>query len=330
MKLLHRCIRPFTLVIFLITLLFSISYGAVHIPFADVVRVFLGSGNDTDQFIILSLRLPRIVEAAMAGAGLSIVGACLQALLRNPMADPYVLGVSSGAAFGATIAIILGLGLFQMSLSAFFFALVTIYMVYTFAKTGFKVSPTAMLLAGIALSTFLTALISLLMLLNHDELSKIVFWTMGSFSLITWTQVYFSAPVILGGSLILYFFTRDINVIMTGEEAAEHLGVDTEAVKKYVLLLSSLITATIVSISGIIGFVGLIIPNISRLLVGPDNRILVPFSALLGATFMVFTDTLARLILAPAEIPSGIITAALGGPFFLYLLIKSKNKAESM
>jgi iron complex transport system permease protein len=182
-----------------------------------------------------------------------------------------------------------------------------------------------MLLAGIAVSAFLSAVISLLMLLNRDELSTIVFWTMGGFNLVSWDKVFFSLPVIIGGTAVMYTYSRDLNVIITGEQVAEHLGVDTEKVKKIILTVGALVTAASVAVGGIIGFVGLIIPHMSRLLVGPDNRILVPFSGILGASFLVLADAAARVLLKPAEIPVGIITAAFGGPFFLYLLVKNKR-----
>lgn len=318
----------FLLLIF--TMILSISAGAVKIPLQEILNVFLGGGSETSRTIILNLRLPRVVESAVVGMGLSVVGAFFQGLLRNPMADPYVLGISSGAAFGATIAIILGLGIFGLSFMAFITSLMTVFFVYTISKTGTRVSMTTMLLAGIAISAFMSAIISLMMLLNHDEFSRIVFWTMGGFSLINWNGVVFSTPVILIGSFVMYVFSRDVNAILTGEEVAEHLGVNTELVKKVILVTGSLVTATAVSVGGIIGFVGLVVPHISRLIVGPDNRILVPFSAISGAIFLTFADLLARVILKPMEIPIGIITAAFGGPFFLYLLIKSKQKGEGM
>jgi iron complex transport system permease protein len=311
-------------------MILSISAGAVKIPLQEILNVFLGGGSETSRTIILNLRLPRVVESAVVGMGLSVVGAFFQGLLRNPMADPYVLGISSGAAFGATIAIILGLGIFGLSFMAFITSLMTVFFVYTISKTGTRVSMTTMLLAGIAISAFMSAIISLMMLLNHDEFSRIVFWTMGGFSLINWNGVVFSTPVILIGSFVMYVFSRDVNAILTGEEVAEHLGVNTELVKKVILVTGSLVTATAVSVGGIIGFVGLVVPHISRLIVGPDNRILVPFSAISGAIFLTFADLLARVILKPMEIPIGIITAAFGGPFFLYLLIKSKQKGEGM
>ncbi|MEQ6359254.1 iron complex transport system permease protein [Thermoanaerobacter thermohydrosulfuricus] len=318
----------FSLLVF--TMILSISAGAVKIPLQEILNVFLGGGSETSRTIILNLRLPRAIESAIVGMGLSVVGTFFQGLLRNPMADPYVLGVSSGAAFGATIAIILGLGIFGLSFMAFITSLMTVFFVYTISKTGTRVSMTTMLLAGIAISAFMSAIISLMMLLNHDEFSRIVFWTMGGFSLINWNSVVFTTPIIVIGSFVMYIFSRDVNAILTGEEVAEHLGVNTELVKKIILITGSLVTATAVSVGGIIGFVGLIVPHISRLIVGPDNRVLVPFSAISGAIFLTFADLLARIILKPMEIPIGIITAAFGGPFFLYLLIKSKQKSEGM
>jgi iron complex transport system permease protein len=318
----------FLLLVF--TMILSISAGAVKIPLQEILNVFLGGGSETSRTIILNLRLPRAIESAVVGMGLSVVGTFFQGLLRNPMADPYVLGISSGAAFGATIAIILGLGIFGLSFMAFITSLMTVFFVYTISRTGTRVSMTTMLLAGIAISAFMSAIISLMMLLNHDEFSRIVFWTMGGFSLINWNSVVFSTPIIIIGSFMMYVFSRDVNAILTGEEVAEHLGVNTELVKKIILVTGSLVTATAVSVGGIIGFVGLIVPHISRLIVGPDNRVLVPFSAISGAIFLTFADLLARVILKPMEIPIGIITAAFGGPFFLYLLIKSKQKSEGM
>ncbi|MEW9081536.1 FecCD family ABC transporter permease [Caldanaerobacter subterraneus] len=322
----------FTSAFFLLLLIMalSISAGAVHIPLQEILNVLLGKGDEVNRRIILTLRLPRVIESALVGMGLSVVGAFFQGLLRNPMADPYVLGISSGAAFGATIAIIMGLGIFGLSSMAFITALLTIFFVYTVSRTGSRLSMTTMLLAGIAISAFMFAIISLLMLLNHDQFSRIVFWTMGGFGLVSWPQVIYSSPLILIGSFVMYAFSRDVNAILTGEESAEHLGVNAEFVKKIILVLGSLVTASCVSVGGIIGFVGLIVPHISRLIVGPDNRVLVPFSALFGASFLTFADLLARVILKPVEMPIGIITATFGGPFFLYLLVRSKQKNEGM
>ncbi|MCR4443180.1 MAG: iron ABC transporter permease [Peptococcaceae bacterium] len=331
MKLLYNSYKTLLVVFFILLLVaaaFSLSLGTVRITAGDLIRLLAGYDDGTNRIILFSLRLPRVIQAAFVGAGLSVVGTFLQGLLRNPMADPYVLGVSSGAAFGATFAIISGLGTASVGLGSFLAALGTIYAVYMIAKSGSRVSMASMLLAGIAISAFMSSIISLMMLLHHDELSRIVFWTMGSFSLVTWRNVLFSAPLITAGCLVMFAYSRELNAIMTGEEIAEHLGVNTEAVKKVVLTAGALVTAAAVAVTGIIGFVGLIVPHICRLLVGPDNRILVPFAALAGAIFLILADTLARLILAPAEMPTGIITAAVGGPFFIYLLIRSKMKHE--
>ncbi|MBE0067925.1 FecCD family ABC transporter permease [Thermoanaerobacterium thermosaccharolyticum] len=315
-----------SIMVLIASLMFSASVGAVKIPLKSIVDIIFGGGNNTDRMILLKLRLPRIIEAAFTGMGLSVAGTFFQGLLKNPMADPYVLGISSGAAFGASIAIVLGLGLFGLQFMAFASALVTIYVVYMLSKKGPNVSMQTMLLAGIAISAFMSSIISLMMLLNHNEMSQIVFWTMGGFSLISWSQIFYTVPIIFIGCIALYVFSRDLNVMMTGEEIAEHLGIDTERVKKIILIVGSLITASSVSAGGIIGFVGLIVPHISRLIIGSDNRALVPFSGILGASFLVLADTLARIAMAPVEIPVGIITAAFGGPFFLYLLIKNKNR----
>lgn len=315
---------------FILMAVFSISAGAVDMPLRKILDVFLGKGDEASRTIILALRLPRVIEAAVVGMGLSVAGAFFQGLLRNPMADPYVLGISSGAALGATIAIVLGFGILGLNAMAFIASLMTVFFVYAISKVGGRISMTTMLLAGIAVSAFMSAVISLMMLLNHGELSRIIFWTMGGFNLTSWEDVMFSVPVIAIGSFALYTFSRDVNAILTGEEVAEHLGVNTELVKKVVLALGLLVTATAVSVGGVIGFVGLIVPHISRLMVGADNRVLVPFSAIFGATFLLFADVVARVILKPVEVPIGIITAAFGGPFFLYLLIKNRRKGEGM
>lgn len=313
------------ILLLVLMLIISASLGAVKIPPGEMLDILTGKGKAPYNTILLNIRLPRVVEAAIVGTGLSVSGAFFQGLLHNPMADPYILGVSSGAALGATISMVAGLGIAGTHILAFMTALVTVYAVLALSKTGTRISVTTMLLAGIAVSAFLSSIISLMMLFNHEELGKIVFWMMGGLGLVSWKEVMVSAPVILVGSSIMYAFSRDMNAIILGEETAEHLGVDIEKVKKVVLFLGSLITATAVSVSGIIGFVGLIVPHITRLLVGPDNRVLVPFTAVIGAIFLVLADTLSRMVIPPTEIPVGIITAAFGGPFFLYVLNTSKT-----
>lgn len=325
--------KGFTYILLLIILILSMGFsamvGAVKIPLARLIEI-LSTINapglyKTDKLILFSLRIPRILESGLVGMALAVVGACFQGLLKNPMADPYVLGVSSGAAFGATIAIILGLGVVATNALAFLIALVTVFMVYVMAKRGSKVDMTSMLLAGVAVSAFLSSVISFFMLLNHEEMSRIVFWTMGSLSYVTWREVIISTIIILPLSFIVYLYSKELNALLTGEESAYHLGIDVEKTKRILLIIGSLITAAAVSVSGIIGFVGLIIPHIVRLFTGPDHRMLIPISAISGGIFLVWADTLSRFILSPAEIPIGIITSAVGGPFFLYLLVKNRR-----
>lgn len=293
--------------------------------------ISLDSITTSQYAIIWSVRLPRILLGVIVGAGLSISGAAFQGLLKNPMADPYILGISSGAALGAAIAIILKLdvsvmGFTGISVMAFIGALIAVTLVYNIGKIKNQVPVTTLLLAGIAVGQFLTAITSLLMVLYNKDMTKIIYWTLGSLAGKGWNPIKtFSIPMILAMGIIM-FFARDINIMLTGEESAKSLGVNVERTKVYILLIGTFITSIAVSISGIIGFVGLIIPHIVRLIVGPDHRILLPASAIVGSIFMVFTDTIARTAISPIEVPVGIITAIFGGPFFIYLL-RSKKKA---
>lgn len=314
-----------SIILLILLIIISVAVGAVKIPLKEIIAILLGRGDATYSTILINLRLPRILEAMAVGLGLSVSGAFFQGLLNNPMADPYILGISSGAALGATISMALGLGMLGTEFFAFVTALMTIYVVISLSKRGPRMSMTTMLLTGVAVSAFLSAIISLMMFFNNHKLASIVFWMMGGLNLVSWKQVAVSLPIILIGSSIMYVFSREMNAIIMGEETAEHLGVNIEKVKNIILLCGSLVTAVAVSVSGIIGFVGLIIPHITRLLVGPDNRILVPFSAIFGAIFLVFADTLSRTIIQPIEIPIGIITAIFGGPFFLYILRTNKS-----
>ena len=287
--------------------------------------------SDSYKTIILNIRLPRVLLGVLVGASLASAGAAFQGLFKNPMADPYVIGISSGAALGASIAIILGmrstiLGLSPVSIFAFIGSLLTVFTVYYISKVKNRVPVNTLLLSGIAIGQFLTAIMSFLMVVYTKNMEKIIFWTLGSLSGKGWDPlIRISLPTIIS-IIILNFFARDLNVILTGEESAESLGVDVEKIKIYILILSSFITSMVVSVSGIIGFVGLIIPHIVRLIVGPDHRVLLPSSALFGGIFMIFADTIARTIISPIEVPVGIITAMFGGPFFIYLLRKKKKE----
>ncbi|WP_165000267.1 FecCD family ABC transporter permease [Anaerophilus nitritogenes] len=317
--------------------------GIANIKITDALRIVLHQLpvmkniikiediSKSHQIIIKSIRLPRILLSVLVGMSLSISGATFQGIFKNPMADPFVIGISSGAALGATLAIIFNidikiLQINTISLFALLGALGTTYMVYNLARINSQIPVTTLLLSGIAVGQFLTAIMSFLMVLYSNDLNKIIFWTLGGFSTKGWQQVKIIAlPVLIGWSL-LYFVSKDLNVMLLGEESAKNLGIEVEKTKRMILLINSFMVAVAVSVSGIIGFVGLIIPHIVRILVGPDHRILIPIAGLGGGLFMLLADTVARTIIAPIEIPVGIITAIFGGPFFIYLLKKKKSR----
>lgn len=330
----------------IIALLFSIiifsTIGSANIGPFDTLKIVLSKipvvGKKIDisympksyQAIILNIRVPRVLVGVLVGAALSGVGAVFQGMFKNPMADPYVIGISSGAALGAGLVIVLDItwtafGVSSISIGAFIGAVLTTFLVYWIARIKNKVPVTVLLLSGIAVGQFMTAILSFLMVIYTKDMTKIIYWTLGSFSGKGWQHLAsISIPMILS-MFIINFFARDLNIMLLGEESAQNLGVNVEKTKIIILVICSFIISIAVSISGIIGFVGLIIPHIVRIIIGPDHRILIPTSMLVGGIFMIFADTLARTIISPTEIPVGIITALFGGPFFIYLLKKSKK-----
>lgn len=329
-------------ILLLILIFFASTLGAAKIPFRDSIVIIFSKFPLVGQYIstegireshiliVRNIRFPRILLSALIGIALSGSGVIFQGIFKNPMADPYVLGVSSGAAFGATLAIVFGveatfLGFGAITLMAFAGAILTTFFVYHIARIGTKIPVVTLLLAGIAVSFLLSAFISLLMTLNREEIQKIIFWTMGSVSASSWKHVILSSPIILLGSTFYIAFARDLNVMLMGDDTAKSLGLEVERLKKTLLIVASLVAASSVAVSGIIGFVGLIIPHMIRLIVGPDHRVLIPFTLLGGAIFMILADTLARIVIAPAEIPVGIITSLFGAPFFIFLLYKNKK-----
>jgi len=331
------------LVILVFSMLFSITLGSVRIPLNETVRIVLSKVKylnsiidisnikESNIFIVLSIRLPRILLAAIVGSVLAVVGTTYQAIFKNPMADPYVMGVSSGAAFGATIGILLKLnvgilGFGTTSILAFAGALITTFIVYNLARVGNKISTTSILLAGIVMSSILSSGISIMMIFNHDELARIVNWTMGSFNSASWEQIMVIVIPVALGLIFLVSLSREMNAIVLGEEEAQNIGVNVERVKKMILITASLLSACVVSVSGIIGFVGIIVPHLFRLIFGADHKVILPVSAIGGGIFLLISDTIARTIVPGFEIPVGVITSLFGGPFFLYLLKKSKSK----
>ena len=281
--------------------------------------------------IVMELRLPRILMAALVGAALSLAGAAFQGLLRNPLADPYIVGTSAGAAVGGVFAIIFNvrmsfLGISSVAILAFTGAIAAMYLIYQLSNVGGKIPTDTFLLAGVVVGSFLWALVSFLLTLADKSLHEVVFWLMGSTQCATYTQIIMLAVYLAIGFAGLMFYSHHLNLITMGDETAAHLGVDVEKVKILIIVFASLITAAAVSVAGLIGFVGLMIPHVVRILLGADHRIMFPASLLAGAIFLAFTDTAARSLLSPREVPVGVLTAVMGAPFFLYLLRKTHSK----
>lgn len=308
---------PLYIVLLLALMVGSSMLGAAHLEWAELWH----------SPIFLNLRLPRILLCVLAGAALSVSGASYQAIFRNSLTDPYVLGISSGASLGAAIAIVVGLQYTLLGIGgcALLSALLTIWLIYRIATIGNRLHSTTLLLTGVCLTFLISALVSLLMVMHQDKMESIIFWTMGSFSSATWNGVLTLFPVVVLGVAVVLRHGRDLNLLLVGSEAAQSMGVDVEKVKKRLLLATTFMIAFTVSCSGVIGFVGLVVPHCVRLIVGPDNRKVLPFSIVLGSIFVLVCDTLARTVLQPGELPVGSLTALVGAPLFIYLLYRNKQ-----
>lgn len=298
-----------------------------------ILGLFLGSVDirsfdENSLYIIKHLRLPRVIMCVLSGAGLAVCGAAYQAIFRNPLSDPYTLGISSGAALGAAIAIVLGLDVFFFSIGgfAFSFALLTVWIIIRISSVGNRLHITTLLLAGISINFLIAAIISIIMVVNQDSMDKIIFWTMGSLSGSKFSDITIVLPFVLIGIIIIRIYARELNALLTGNDTARSLGVNVERTKKIILFFSTLMIGVIVSYCGVIGFVGLIVPHIIRLLVGSDNRRIIPYSIFGGMIFMLVADIISRTVIAPSELPIGSITAVVGAPFFIYLLYNAKKK----
>jgi iron complex transport system permease protein len=321
--------------ILVLSAILSLCVGPVDIAFADVVQALWqsGQGDNIKAVILFDIRLPRLILAALVGAALAQSGVVMQGFFQNPMADPYIVGVSSGAGLGATLAIWLGLdfwfyGLSGVGVLAFIGALMVTATVYFVSQRGGRLPVMLVLLTGVAIGALTSALTSFLMVSTRGDMfdtQRILFWLMGSLASRRWEHVHIAWPQIVVGALFLQWMARDLNLIIQGEENALYLGVDVERSKRLLLVGASLLAAAAVSVSGIIGFVGLVVPHVMRLVVGPDNRRLMPASMLGGAILLVNADLLARVVVEPAELPIGIITSLLGCPFFLYLLSRRRD-----
>ncbi len=312
----------------LLAVVLGVRFGSVDVPNRDLIAVLQGGGPEPMREILLGLRIPRVLLGLLVGGGLAISGAVLQALLRNPLADPFILGISGGAGAGAVLVLALGLvsaGSGVLPMAAFGGALVAIFLVFGVASaTGRALDVRVLLLAGVVVGSFFTAVIALVLSLSEARAVRdAVLWMMGSLAGGSWRNVGVVAAYTLPSLAILYGLARPLNILAVGEDTAAYLGTNVEGVKRVAYAVASLVTAAGVAVVGIIGFVGLVVPHAIRLLIGSDLRTVLPLSFLAGGAFLVLSDLAARLALAPTEIPIGVITAFLGVPLFLVLLRRS-------
>ncbi|MFB6467358.1 FecCD family ABC transporter permease [Cytobacillus sp. Hz8] len=322
--------------------LLAISIGTVSVPISDIAqilgtKIFHLSTTDVDSMnanIVLNIRLPRVILAGLVGAALAIAGAAFQGLLRNPLADPYTLGVSSGASVGAVLTLFFQVsipfvGEFTLPVMSILFSILTIFLVLLFArKIEHSMRVETIILTGIIFSSFLGAVISLMIALTGDELRQIIGWLLGSVSMRGWSYIHLMLPFFLLGSLLLILNARELNAMTFGEERAQHLGVNVAKRKMLILIAGSILTGAAVAVSGTIGFVGLVIPHLTRLLWGSDHKHLLPLSILTGSGFLILADLVARTIISPTELPIGVITALIGAPVFALILIKRRTEGR--
>ncbi|MRG87259.1 FecCD family ABC transporter permease [Salinibacillus xinjiangensis] len=332
---------PILLIVLFFSVLFSVSVGSAEI---DVITVWLvicsklpwiGEGidpswKDSTETIIWNIRMPRIVLGMLVGSALATAGAIYQGVLRNPLADPFILGVSSGSALGAALVFLFGwhtllLGKLTLPVVAFVSGLFTLFIVYVLARINHRLQMETLILAGVVVQAFISSMLSLTLALAEEKMQTIMYWMMGSLTLTDWSYNGIVLPFIIVSLIIVTFLMRELNMLGLGEEAAYHTGVSVQKVRLVLLIVASLLTGAAVSVSGTIGFVGLIIPHMIRLIFGSDYRVILPLSVIGGAIFLVGADMIARTILEPRELPIGIITAFLGAPFFGYLLRKKKT-----
>lgn len=322
------------------TSLLGIFSSSVTVPVPTILHIIvdkvfhvslLDEVAKNEEIIIWNIRLPRVLLAFCVGASLSLAGAAFQGLLRNPLADPYTIGVSSGASLGAVLVLffqvsIVGLGNFTLPVVAILGGLISLLVVFGLVRLSSKsLAIETIILAGIIISAFISALSSLLISLgDKDSMTQIIYWLYGSVGMRGWSYVQLIIPFMFIGSIILFYFYRELNALALGEDDADHIGVDVKKGKTFVLIGASLLTGAAVAVSGSIGFVGLVIPHLVRLVTGPNHRHVLPLSLLIGGAFLILADILARTIIAPKELPIGVITALIGAPVFALLLIRER------
>ncbi|MBW1967633.1 MAG: iron ABC transporter permease [Deltaproteobacteria bacterium] len=315
----------------LLIIVLSTGMGYLEISPLEVIKIIfaritgdhelLRGLNHVFPYVVWEVRLPRILTSAIVGAGLSISGVIFQGILLNPLADPYTLGVSAGAAFGASITLLLDihfLGIYSVPVFAFCGAVGTLVAVMSLSSFNGEMSSNNLILSGIIIAAILSAGISFIKYVADEQVSIIIFWLMGSFASKTWAEVSLSCVCVLAGFLICLFFARDLNIMSLGDRSANSLGISANRVRMVLLVTASFMTAVCVSVSGIIGFIGLIVPHLMRFFTGADNRKLIPASSLAGAGLLLGADTITRAVL-PVEVPIGVLTALIGGPFFCYI-----------
>jgi len=321
-------------IVLLVSMWVAAGIGVIPIP-VKVILQSLGQKfgmcqnvaiADYYQVTLWQLRIPRIVMSVLAGAALAICGGVFQSIFRNPVCDPYILGISSGASIGAAIAFILGWDavVFGITLPALVTALLTLFLILGIARIKGKHNTDTLLLIGIALNFFISAMITLLIVMNQKEMHKIYFWTMGSLTHVSWLEIAWLLPIMVLCISILFYYSKAMNIMQVGTETAQTLGIDTQKTTYIVLITSSVLISVVVSFCGSIGFIGLIMPHVARLLFGSNNRRLFTYSLFFGAFFLLIADTLARTIAAPAELPVGSITALAGAPYFIYLILRKQ------
>ena len=326
--------------ILLVLAIVSVTLGDASIPVRETGQIlwhklleFLGLGDSIGgprEIILFNIRIPRIIMAIFVGAGLANVGCAYQGVFRNSMADPYILGISSVATLGAALAISLGIsesvsGFGAVTLAAFAGAMGATVLVYSLAMRRHRATTTSLLLAGVAVSYFLSAIVSLILVFDEQNVSRIVYWTMGSLSSVSYQQIAILIPVVLLGSFLLYSNWRELDILSSGEEVARSMGVETDKVKVRILIYSSLVVAVSVAFTGVIGFVGLMMPHIMRIIVGPSHKRLIPFAMMTGAIFLLLADTIARSLIDGAELPVGAVTALFEAPYLIWLLTRGKG-----
>lgn len=313
----------------LVITMFSLSVGSSKIPFMKIIPLLFDNQETTEKIILLNIRIPRIILGIAIGGALSISGVILQGLFRNPLVEPYTLGISGGAALGVCINIICKLNHLSVAtlpISGFIGAMVVVLLTYSLGMKKGILKIQGLLLTGVMISFIATSLVMLLMAMSSSQnLQGIIFWIMGSLDEPDWILISIMLVSSAAGLIIAYFFYTDLNALALGEEEARHLGINVERTKKSLFLIASILTGVSVSVGGVIGFVGLAVPHVVRLFFGSDHRIVLIASYLVGACFLVVCDTLARTVIAPLELPVGVITGIVGGIIFVYALLKSNR-----